>query len=123
MTFAELKKRAYHNRPIPDGLTDIERLQFIISRRVYSGYRCGEIDQSEAHPMMEFIGRYPSLKAKEQSAILRYAHALLSDDAGKGVPGALDDVRFVAEVYNAVNRRKPTVEGGGNDVNKAIRKR
>lgn len=29
MTFEELKKRAYHDHPIPDGLNKTERLQYI----------------------------------------------------------------------------------------------
>ncbi len=103
MTFEELKKRAYHSHPIPDGLTDTEHLQFIIARRVYSGYRCGEIDQTEAKPIIGFIERYPHLLSKEKRALLQYAFALLCEDAGKGVPGALDDSKFVALIYRSEN--------------------
>lgn len=34
MTFEELKKRAYHDHPIPDGLNKTERLQYIAARRI-----------------------------------------------------------------------------------------
>ena len=39
MTFEELKKRAYHDHPIPDGLNKTERLQYIAARRIYAGYK------------------------------------------------------------------------------------
>lgn len=101
MTFDELKKHAYYSHPIPDGLTDTEHLQFIIARCVYSGYRCGEIDQTEAKPMMGFIERYPHLPNKEKRALLQYAFALLCENAGKGDRDALDDSKFVAQIYRS----------------------
>lgn len=61
MTFADLKKAAYHGRPIPDGLSETERLQCIDARRIYAGYRSGEIDRTEAEPMLGKVQEYPRL--------------------------------------------------------------
>ncbi len=34
MTFTDLKKAAYHGCPIPVGLSETERLQYIAARRI-----------------------------------------------------------------------------------------
>ncbi|HIY52956.1 MAG TPA: hypothetical protein H9832_03280 [Candidatus Agathobaculum merdavium] len=84
MTFADLKKAAYHGRPIPDGLSETERLQCIDARRIYAGYRSGEIDRTEAEPMLGKVQEYPRLIAVDKRALLRYVFALLCEDAGYG---------------------------------------
>ena len=103
MTFEELKKRAYHDHPIPDGLNKTERLQYIAARRIYAGYKSGEIDRTEAEPMLGKVQEYPRLMAAEKRALLRYLFALLCEDAGCGMQSALDDSKFVARVYSAEN--------------------
>ena len=85
MTFEELKKRAYHDHPIPDGLNKTERLQYIAARRIYAGYKSGEIDRTEAEPMLGKVQDYPRLMAAEKRALLRYLFALLCEDAGCGM--------------------------------------
>ena len=70
MTFEELKKRAYHDHPIPDGLNKTERLQYIAARRIYAGYKSGEIDRTEAEPMLGKVQEYPRLMAAATPAFL-----------------------------------------------------
>ena len=103
MTFDELKKRACYNRPEPDGLTDHERLQFIIARRVYAGFRYGEISREEGKTVLEFAEKYTRLPAKERLALLRYGFALLHDDAGRGITGAAADADFITKINQAEN--------------------
>ena len=71
MTFTDLKKAAYHGRPIPAGLSETERLQYIAARRIYAGYRSGEIDRTEAEPMLGKVQEYPRLMAVDKRALLR----------------------------------------------------
>ena len=59
MTFDELKQHAYHNCPIPADLNETERLQYIAARRIYAGYKSGEIDRTEAEPMLGKVQEYP----------------------------------------------------------------
>ena len=68
MTFADLKKAAYHGRPIPDGLSETERLQYIAARRIYAGYKSGEIDRTEAEPM---LGKVQEIAGKGLCAEIR----------------------------------------------------
>ena len=90
MTFEELKKRAYHDHPIPDGLNKTERLQYIAARRIYAGYKSGEIDRTEAEPMLGKVQEYPRLMAAEKRALLRYLFALQMLMCGKVTHMTLD---------------------------------
>ena len=101
MTFEELKKRAYHNRPIPADLNETERLQYIAARRIYAGYRSGEIDRTEAEPMLGKVQEYPRLMAADKRALLRYIFALLCEDAGYGDREALGCSKLVARAMKA----------------------
>lgn len=102
MTFAELKKAAYHGRPIPDGLSETERLQYIVVRRIYAGYKSREIDRTEAEPMLGKVQEYKRLMATYKRALLRYIFALLCEDAGYGDREALDCSKLVARAMKAV---------------------
>lgn len=101
MTFTDLKKAAYHGRPIPAGLSETERLQYIAARRIYAGYRSGEIDRTEAEPMLGKVQEYPRLMAVDKRALLRYVFALLCEDAGYGDREALDCSKLVARAMKA----------------------
>lgn len=98
MTFDELKKHAYHNRPIPADLNETERLQYIAARRIYAGYKSGEIDRTEAEPMLGKVQEYPRLNAADKRALLRYVFAFLCEDAGYGDREALENSKFVARM-------------------------
>ena len=102
MTFADLKKAAYHGRPIPDGLSETERLQYIVVRRIYAGYKSGEIDRTEAEPILGKVQEYKRLMATDKRALLRYIFALLCEDAGYCDREALDCSKLVARAMKAV---------------------
>lgn len=102
MTFADLKKAAYHGRPIPDGLSETERLQYIVVRRIYAGYKSGEIDRTEAESILGKTQEYKRLMATDKRALLRYIFALLCEDAGYGDREALDCSKLVARAMKAV---------------------
>ena len=106
MTFTDLKKAAYHGRPIPAGLSETERLQYIAARRIYAGYRSGEIDRTEAEPMLGKVQEYPCLVAADKRALLRYIFALLCEDAGYGDREALENSKFVARMQRAVKQNE-----------------
>ena len=96
MTFAELKAAAYRARPVPDGLTDTERVQYLLLRRVYAGFQTGEIHRTEAEPMVGVAEQYANLRIKEKRALLRYLGAFLEQDAAQGDPEAQRHTAFVA---------------------------
>ena len=98
MTFDELKKHAYHNRPIPADLNETERLQYIAARRIYAGYKSGEIDRTEAEPILGKVQEYPRLNVADKRALLRYVFAFLCEDAGYGDREALENSKFVARM-------------------------
>lgn len=102
MTFADLKKAAYHGRPIPDGLSETERLQYIVVRRIYAGYKSGEIDRTETEPILGKVQEYKRLMATDKRELLRYIFALLCEDAGYGDREALDCSKLVARAMKAV---------------------
>ena len=104
MTFDELKKHAYHSHAIPDGLSETERLQYIAARRIYAGYKSGEIDRTEAEPMLGKVQEYPRLNAADKRALLRYVFAFLCEDAGYGAREALENSKFIARMQRAVKQ-------------------
>ena len=82
-------KAAYRGDAIPASLTGLDRVQFICLRRVYAGYKTGEIGREEAEKMKGYIMRYEALPHKEKESVLNYCFALLCADAeaiGGGTP-------------------------------------
>ncbi len=105
MTFDEMKKSAYRGAAVPDGMTENERFQFVAARRVYAGFRSGEIDRTEAEPMIAFTRDYSHLQIREKRSLLQYIFALLCADAGNGDSEALTLSKFVARLQSSMGRR------------------
>lgn len=94
----KLAAMAYHEKPLPDDLCQIERMQYIMLRRVYAGYRSGEIDREEAQLVKEYIMHYTLIPYREKRSLLTYAFGLFCMDAGGGDREALRYTRELVRI-------------------------
>ena len=98
----DLSKLAWNELPPPDDLTEDERIQYLMLRAVYHAYRAGAISREEGDHIKGYLMRYAALSPSEQSSLLQYAFAHLTERAGNGDASALADSKELARAYTAL---------------------
>ncbi len=65
-----LQAAAYRGEPIPCDLSDAERVQYILLRRTYLGFKSGELTQAQGEKLKADILQYDQLPKNQKAALL-----------------------------------------------------
>lgn len=90
---------AFRGLPAPARLTGQDRAAYLVQRRLYWGYRTGEISRDEAERVTSFVHRFDSLPQAERLVLCIYGAALLRADCASGLESArVDGVQIAGAI-------------------------
>lgn len=100
----ELCKQAYKGITAPKGLTNDDKIPYILLRELYRQYKRNEISKDIAMTFKDKIQNYPKLKEKERLSLVYYIYpSILELMKGDNTPAYDDALALFMEMVGLQN--------------------
>lgn len=104
MLIDELCKQAYKGITAPNGLTNDDKIPYILLRELYREYKHKEIPEEIARKLKDKIQVYCELQPKERLSLLYHLYpSILGRLKGNNEPAYNDAIELFMEIASFIN--------------------